>query len=242
MPEARVAIVTGVAGGLGREIAAALSAEHWQVIGTDVSHPTSMPDGVEFVAADITSVDSVASVYEHVAERYGRLDGLVNNASIYKGLSPKGAFGDVSLDEFDLVMRVNVRGTWQMTAGAIALLTSSGGGSVVNISSGTNRQGVVGFPHYVASKAAVEGLTRAAARELGAAGIRVNAVAPGLVATPATLERVSEEARTATARLRSIPRNLDAVDVVGAVSFLLGDGSQLVTGQTIVVDGGEVFV
>lgn len=242
MPEPRVVVVTGIAGGLGARIAAGLAAEGQQVVGIDIVEPASVPAGVEFIAADITSPESVAAVYARVADRYGRLDGLVNNASIYEGLSAKGPFGSVALEEFDLVMRVNVRGTWQMMAGAIPLMTASGGGSIVNISSGTNRQGVVGFPHYVASKGAVEGLTRAGARELGAEQIRVNAVAPGLVATSATLERVAAETRAAATRRRSIPRDLAPDDVVGTIAFLLGKGSAFITGQTILVDGGEVFV
>jgi len=241
MSDAPVAVVTGVAGDLGAQIATTLASEGWRVLGTDVAESLTRIPGVEFAVADITVPDDVQGLYQYVAERYGRLDGLVNNASIYKALSPKSSFADVAVPEFDLVMRVNVRGTWQMMASAIPLLAARGG-AIVNISSGTNRGGVVGFPHYVASKAAVEGLTRVAARELGAAGIRVNAVAPGLVTTGATLGRVPTAALSATASRRSIARDLQPEDIVGAVAFLLGDGSRLITGQTILVDGGEVFV
>lgn len=240
--EQRVAVVTGVAGGLGAAISAALAGEGWRVVGTDVVEPEELAADVEFLTADITSAKSVAAVYATVDQRFGRLDGLVNNASVYRTLGPKGAFGDVPVGEFDMVLRVNVRGTWQMMAGAIDLLRRSGGGSIVNISSGTSRAGVVGFPHYVASKSAVEGLTRVGARELGSSGIRVNAVAPGLVSTVATRERVPQEALSAVTRMRSIPRDISSEDIVGAVAFLLGNGAKLISGQTLLVDGGDHFV
>lgn len=236
-------MVTGSGGGLGAAIAADLVSRGWTVAGCDLGASGPTGDRLDYWQTDITDQAQVDRFWRAVAEKYdGRIDGLVNNASIYGALSPKGPWASVPMEEWDLVMRVNVRGTWQMTGGAIPLLTANGGGSIVNISSGTNRGGSAGYPHYVASKGAVEGLTRAGATELGSVGIRVNAVAPGLVATDATLGRTTAERREVAAQRNALHHQLVAADIVGTVAFLLSPDSAVISGQTIAVDGGEHYL
>lgn len=233
-------LVTGAAGGLGRLICEQLVSEGWTVFGGDLREPSDPVDGVIPLVVDVTDAASTNAAVAAIGAR-GSLDALINNAAIYESLSPKCPFEAVDEDEFDLVMRVNVRGTWQMTASALPLLREAPAASVVNISSASHRSGAIGFPHYAASKAAVEGLTRAAARELGSAGIRVNAVAPGLATTPASLSRVPEAALHAARERRALPVDLDPAAVASAVIFLAGPASSSMTGQVLVVDNGEYF-
>ena len=148
----------------------------------------------------------------------------------------------VNENDWDSVLRVNVRGAWQAIRAVVPPMRERGGGRIVNIASVVSRTGAAGFAHYVASKAAVEGLTRAAARELGPLGIGVNAVSPGLVDDAATRSINDENYLEQMARGRSLPREMRPDDLVGAVLWLCGQGSGFITGQTVVVDGGGVFV
>lgn len=134
-----------------------------------------------------------------------------------------------------------MRGTWQGVRAVAPVMRDAGGGRIVNISSTVARMGAPGFAHYVASKAAVDGLTRAAARELGADGITVNGVAPGLVSDEATRTLNSDGYIAAAAGGRALGREMVPDDLVGAVLFLASDAGGFVTGQTLVVDGGGVF-
>jgi NAD(P)-dependent dehydrogenase (short-subunit alcohol dehydrogenase family) len=166
---------------------------------------------------------------------------LVNNAAIYQALGAKRTINELTNDDWDLVLRVNVRGTWQAIKAAAPAMTERGGGRIVNIASVVARTGAIGFAHYVASKAAIEGLTRAAARELGPVGITVNAVSPGLVSDAASRQLNEDGYLAQAARSRALPREMQPQDLVGAVLWLVGPDSAFVTGQTVVVDGGGVF-
>jgi NAD(P)-dependent dehydrogenase (short-subunit alcohol dehydrogenase family) len=172
---------------------------------------------------------------------FGSVDALVNNAAIYKALGGKRPLTELTNDDWDLVLRVNVRGTWQGIKAVTEPMAASGGGRIVNVSSVVARTGAIGFAHYVASKAAVDGLTRAAARELGPRGITVNAVAPGLVTDEATRALNTDDYIAGAAKGRSIPREMTPDDLVGAVLWLASPAAGFVSGQTIIVDGGQVF-
>jgi NAD(P)-dependent dehydrogenase (short-subunit alcohol dehydrogenase family) len=242
--EGKTVVVTGATGGIGERYVCAFAAAGANVIAADVPAAAEAgavlaeKSGCAFVDADVTSDDDWAAV---VARARGRVDALVNNAAIYQGLGAKRPLTELSTDDWDTVLTVNVRGTWQGIKAVAPAMRATGGGRIVNISSSTARMGVPGFAHYVASKAAVEGLTRAAARELGPDGITVNAVAPGLVSDAATRALNSDDYIAAAAGGRALAREMVPDDLVGAVLFLASDAAGFLTGQTLVVDGGVVF-
>jgi NAD(P)-dependent dehydrogenase (short-subunit alcohol dehydrogenase family) len=151
-------------------------------------------------------------------------------------------FADIPVEEWDRVMAVNVRGTWQTIAAVAPAMKASGGGKVINISSGTVFKGSPHLLHYVTSKAAIIGLTRSVARELAADRICVNAIAPGLVMSESVQSHQGwGEAAASIVASRAIKRDCLPEDLIGAVLFLASDDANFITGQTIVVDGGSVM-
>lgn len=236
----RVVVVTGGATGIGAEIVAAFAAAGAEVMVADLAEPAADAAGSEFFRVDITSDDDLRAMVEATVARHGRIDALVNCAAMYKALGGKTAIDEISNEDWDRVLRVNTRGTWQAIKAVLPAMAEHGG-HIVNISSTTARSGSPGFAHYVASKAAVEGLTRAAARELGPRGIAVNAVAPGLVNDDATNALNNADYVAAAANRRAISRQMYPADLVRAVQFLSGGGADFITGQVLVVDGGVLF-
>ena len=250
----RTVLLTGVTSDIGTAYLQALTMAGANVVATDLpglqdqGHSVTEnasadgPGKAVFVPCDVTDQDAVQRSVDTAMERFGGLHSVINNAAVYKNLGEKRPLTELSCDEWDLVMRVNVRGTWQVIKAAAPALAASGNGRIVNISSVVARKGTAGFAHYVASKAAVEGLTRAAARELGGGGTTVNAVAPGLVDNAATRTLNTEDHLANAALSRSLPRAMSSTDLVGAVLWLAGPDSGFVTGQVLVVDGGGLFV
>jgi NAD(P)-dependent dehydrogenase (short-subunit alcohol dehydrogenase family) len=246
-------ILTGSAGDIGVTYLQALTAAGANVVAADIpaaaeqgqaavdKASVSGPGRAVFVGCDVTEDDHWAAVVERAQTEFGRIDALVNNAAIYRALGDKRPLTELRNEDWDLVLRVNVRGTWQGIKAVARPMADSGGGRIVNISSVVARTGAVGFAHYVASKAAVDGLTRAAARELGGRGITVNAVAPGLVTDEATRTLNADEYIAAAAKNRSVPREMVPEDLVGAVLWLASPAAGFVSGQTVIVDGGGVF-
>jgi NAD(P)-dependent dehydrogenase (short-subunit alcohol dehydrogenase family) len=250
----RTVLLTGVTSDIGTAYLHALTAAGANVVATDL--PGLQDDGQSvtekasaagpgqavFVPCDVTDEDAVQRSVATAMDRFGALHSVINNAAIYKTLGEKRPLTELSCDDWDRVLRVNVRGTWQVIKACAPALAASGDGRIVNISSVVARKGSAGFAHYVASKAAVEGLTRAAARELGGGGTTVNAVAPGLVDNAATRTLNTDDYLTSALRSRSLPRAMASNDLVGAVLWLAGPDSGFVTGQVLVVDGGGLFV
>jgi 3-oxoacyl-[acyl-carrier protein] reductase len=192
---------------------------------------------------DVTSMDSAQAAADLAAAQFGRLDGLVNNAALYGSLRG-GRFDTLSETIWDDCMAVNVKGIWNCCKAAVPLMRRSGGGSIVNITSLAATFGAPLSLHYTTSKAAVIGLTRGLARELGREQIRVNAVAPSAVVTEGTREFFGDKADKAleVMKLRqALQSNLDPSDLTGTVAWLLSNASRLVTGQTVSVDGGTVM-
>lgn len=249
--QGKVAVVTGAARGLGRAYAEALAKEGASVVVSDVNDCAETVAAVEALGAsavsavtDITDMDSCNAMAEQAMNHFGRIDILVNNAALYGGL--QGArFEQLPEAQWDAVMNVNIKGLWQTSKAVVQPMRDSGGGSIINISS---LAAVFGLPYgldYVASKAAVIGMTRGMARELGPDNIRVNAVAPSAVMTEGTEEFFGEKLEKAKKVIASgqlIARNLQTEDLTGTIVYLSSDASAFVTGQTHMVDGGSWFL
>lgn len=246
-------IVTGGATGIGASYVTALTAAGANVLVADLDAVAADGDAVAgkataagsgravFCATDVTRDEDLARLTERAGREFGGVDALVNNAAIYRALGGKRSLTELTTAEWDRVMAVNVRGTWQAIKAVVPVMSARGGGRIVNVSSVVARNGTPGFAHYVASKGAVDGLTRAAARELGGLGITVNAVAPGLVSDDATRALNEQAYIDRAAQSRALGREMVPGDLPGAVLWLCSPASAFVTGQTIIVDGGGVF-
>jgi NAD(P)-dependent dehydrogenase (short-subunit alcohol dehydrogenase family) len=242
--DGRKVLVTGAARGLGESFARALVGAGAQVAISDVLHErgqalaqqlTQAGHHAHYVPMDLRDAASVQAGVATAARLLGGLDGLVNNAAITN--SGGKDMGDISTDTWDTVMEVNVRGTWLATVAAAPFLAASGSGRVVNIASDTALWGAPRLMAYVASKGAVIAMTRSMARELGAHGTCVNAIAPGLTEVEATQyvpQQRHDDYRTGRAIQRAqVPQDVDA-----AVLFLLSHASGFITGQLLPVNGG----
>ena len=244
-------IVTGGAKGIGAVYARAFAAEGANVAVADILEHEGEALAKElgsqgdskalFVRADVTDDKSVDQMARRAADGLGGVDILVNNAAIYFELGAKKPFDEISVEEWERVMTVNVRGIWHCTKAVSPYMKQQGYGKIVNISSVVAYVGATGFAHYVASKAAVIGLTRALARELGSHNVTVNAVAPGLVSNEATRQINVEDYIEQAAKTRSVQRAMASEDLVGAVLFLSSPDSDFISGQTYIVDGGAIM-
>lgn len=241
--DGQVALVTGAARGLGLTYGQAFAREGAKVVLTDILDPSQSAEGLRRqgaqalgLRADVTQEGSMKGAVEETVRNFGRLDILINNAGIYAGLR-RGSFLDISLEEWDRVMAVNVKGIFLSCRAAVPQMKRQGKGKIVNISSAVVFTGIPDFLHYTASKAAVVGMTRALARELGPSRINVNAVAPGYTMAPSN-EPNPPQINEHNIRLRSIGRTETPEDLVGTVLFLSSSESDFLTGQTLVVDGG----
>jgi NAD(P)-dependent dehydrogenase (short-subunit alcohol dehydrogenase family) len=238
----KVILITGAARGLGLEYATSLGAAGAHIVGGDVLD-CSIQGGVS-VKLDVADMASVEAMVAAALNAYGRIDGLVNNAALYGSLRG-GRFNQIPEQDWDAAMTVNVKGIWNCCKAVVPAMRQGGGGSIVNIASLAATYGMPFALHYTTSKAAVIGLTRGLARELGRDNIRVNAVAPSAVMTEGTREFMGERVDRALQVIRdgqSIQRTLEPGDLSGTIAWLLSDASAFVTGQTIAVDGGTVML
>ena len=243
--EGRVALVTGAARGLGRAIAVALANA-----GADVALGLRSPEGAaEVVAAveargrrclplamDVLDLEQVRSAVQATASQLGRLDILVNNA----GVAESNMAVDVTVDEFDRTVAVNLKGTFFASQAAARIMISQSYGRIVNVSS---QAGFVALPIesvYCMTKAGIAHLTKCLAVEWGPHGITVNGVAPTFIRTPGTDAALSDPAfeRDVTERIAALHRIGEPVEVAGAVVFLASAAASLITGETILIDGG----
>lgn len=240
----RKVLVTGGARGLGEAFARALVAAGASVVISDVLHERGealareLGPQVFYVPMDLSDAAAIKAGVDAAAKHLGGLDGLINNGAITN--SGGKVMGDISVDTWDRVMDVNVRGTWLATVAAQPHLAASGFGRVVNLASDTALWGATNLMAYVASKGAVMAMTRAMARELGPQGTTVNAIAPGLTLVEAT-EYVPQARHDHYRNGRAIERSQVPEDLTAAVMFLLSRGSGYITGQVLPVNGGFVM-
>ncbi|MBI3991727.1 MAG: SDR family oxidoreductase [Candidatus Lambdaproteobacteria bacterium] len=249
--EGKVAVITGAARGLGAAFAQELSGMGMAVVVCDVRDCDETAAAVKKSGGkalsskvDVTSAESAQVMAAAAVKAFGRIDVLVNNAAMYGNLH-NGRFTDLDEQEWDACMAVNVKGLWQCAKACVPSMREQGGGSVINISSLAAIFGMPNALHYATSKGAVIGFTRALARELGRDNIRVNAIAPSMVWTPGTREIMGNQVDRFAEVVRNgqtLRRNLETDDLVGTVAYLAGDMSKFVTGQTIMVDGGTVYL
>jgi NAD(P)-dependent dehydrogenase (short-subunit alcohol dehydrogenase family) len=243
--DGKVALVTGGAQGIGRAIADGLAAAGARIAIADLhgaEDAAASYEGGVGVTGDVSDEADVERLVADVVERAGGIDILVNNAGLYASLEMR-PFDQIPLEEWRRVMDVNVASMFLMCRAVVPLLRSRGGGKIVNISSGTPFRGVPFLLHYVTSKGAIVALTRALAKELGKENVLVNCVAPGFTMSAGVEAHpeVVEKLRDVSVSARTLQRDQVPEDVVGAVVFLCGPGSDFVTGQTIVIDGGQFF-
>jgi NAD(P)-dependent dehydrogenase (short-subunit alcohol dehydrogenase family) len=242
------AIVTGATGGMGRAIVARLAATGADVIATDLSdtHADELvaaaadgPGSVHFVRADVSVADEIAAAVAAAMSRTGRLDAAVNAAAIEFETVPLAECAD---DDFDRMMRINVRGVFLSMKHEIAAMLEAGRpGSIVNIASTNSFRPQHDQPAYTASKHAVLGLTRSAAYDYASHGIRVNAICPGAIDTPmlrGAMERRGRDADDVAGRLSPIGRFGEPAEIAEAALWLVSSASSFTTGHALAVDGG----
>jgi NAD(P)-dependent dehydrogenase (short-subunit alcohol dehydrogenase family) len=236
----RVAVVTGAAGGLGRAFCIALAREGATVVGVDIAALEPVADAVEaaggrFVAlsSDIT-VEAECSYLSNAVVELGGADILVNNAGIF----PVIAFAETTLHDWRRIHALNVEGTFLVTRALLPAMIAKGWGRIVNIASAVVWLGPPGMVAYTASKAALIGMTRALASELGPTGVTVNAITPGLTRTQTALTTAVNEQFPHVVANQAVDRAEEADDLVSTLLYICDPGSAFLTGQAINVDGG----
>lgn len=249
--EGRVVIVTGGAQGIGKAYCKRLAEDGATVVVADIDAARSEEVVKELrqaeleamaIPTDVADLASTERMAQRTVDRFGRIDGLVNNAAMYQRPAVMRApFEEIPVDEWDRVMAVNVRGVFLCSRAVVPHMKRQSYGKIVNISSGTVFNGTPRFAHYVTSKAGVIGFTRVLARELGDWNITVNAVAPGLTQSLGEIDDAMMQYFEQRSAARSIKRIQTPEDLVGTVAFLCSSDSDFMTGQTLVVDGGAAL-
>ena len=245
MPDSGLAgqacLVTGAGRGIGRAIAVALAAEGANVAlglrDASSGHELAEEIGALPLQMDVTDLDQVQGAVAAVKDRFGRLDLLVNNAGIGPPESPAE---DVGVEDFDDTVALNLKGTFFASQAAGRVMIAQGAGRIVNLSSQAGFVALPGEAVYCMTKAAISHLTKCLAVEWGRHGITVNAVAPTFIETPGTEPALSDPAFRADVeeRIAALHRIGTTDDVTGAVLFLASPAASLITGQTILIDGG----
>lgn len=242
----KVVVVTGAAQGIGAAYTRRFAASGCTVVAADINDDRgeALVEEVKssgfkalFRHLDVADEASCRTFAEALSNDFDHIDGLVNNAAVFSSIEMK-PFWEISTEEWDKLMSVNLRGPWMLTKILLPLLRASASASVVNISSDAAWMGRPGYLHYVSSKAAMAGMSNSMARELGELGIRVNAVSPGPVYTEIERATVTAAQKDAMLGLQALKRHAEPDDMVGVVAFLLSDSARWITGQNISVNGG----
>lgn len=241
----KVAIVTGGARHIGAAYCRKLAQEGASVVVADILDGGAVANEIRAsggkalaLRIDVSNEDDANHMAVETARTFGRIDILVNNAAIFINIK-RHPFYEIGAEEWDRVSAVNIKGPFLCAKAVFPQMKAQKSGKIINISSSTAYWGTPNFLHYVASKAALIGMTRSLAREVGEFGICVNAIAPGLV------EHEGQNAPKALTELqlkeRSIKRLQTPEDLMGTLVFLCSSDSDFMTGQSIVVDGGSIF-
>jgi len=242
----KVAIVTGAAQGIGAAYVRGLAREGAAVAVVDILDPNSVAkeivnnDGKALpLVVDVSDENQTREMAKKVAETFGKIDILINNAAVY-GTIVRKPFEEISVEEWDKLYAVNVRGIFLCAKAVAPYMKAQKQGKIINVSSSTFFKGNEDFLHYVSSKGAVVAMTRSLARELGEHNINVNAIAPGQTLSEANLKR-GDKVDANSLRIRLLKKRLFPEDLVGTIIYLSSSDSDMMTGQVLLVDGGTAF-
>ncbi|RLV54562.1 SDR family oxidoreductase [Aeromicrobium phragmitis] len=246
--EGTTVVVTGGGRGLGRAFARGLADAGANVVLADIADTSEAVGEIEEsggsvlpLRVDITDQSSLKAMVRDATDRFGGVDVLINNAAYFRA-ARSGSFEDVDLDELDRCLEVNVKGTWLATRAVLPLMKAAGHGKIINVSSASIWKGTSATgPHYLTSKSALIGFTRALARELGPHGITVNNLVPDAIPETGLSSDGSSGSLSRQIDQRCLKREQKAQDMVGTVLYLSGSGSDFVTGQSLHVNGGSFF-
>ena len=245
---AKVAVVTGAAQGIGRAVALGMAREGAKVVVADVQGEKAQSVAAELeklgaqaltVEVDVANESSVKSMARQALEHFGRVDILVNVAGIY---FPKASVVDLSEHDWDRTMDVNVGSNFLCCREFVPSMRAQKSGRIISLASGIGHYGVRQFSHYAASKAAVMGLVKSLARELGPDGITVNAICPGSANTAMPRQHRSEEEVMERLRSTPLPHVLEAEDIAGPILFLASDAAAYITGQSYNINCGSYML
>jgi len=245
----KVVIITGAGQGIGAQFARAFAAAGATVVIADLNSSKAEQVAQELrdggatalgVQVDVSDRTNATAMVDQAVTAFGGVDILVNNASIFSTIR-MGPFEEITPEEWRTLMTVNLDGTFFCSQAVAPAMRARQGGAIVNVSSGTVLMGRPNYAHYVSSKAGVLGMTRALANELGADNIRVNAIMPGSVETEIPRGTVTPEQAAGIVSRQALKRRLVPDDIAGVAVFLASDAARMITGQSLVVDGGVVF-
>ncbi len=244
--DGRTVIVTGAATGIGQAFALACSAQGAHIVVADMGPADETMDLLAaqggqavYVKTDVADNDSTQAMAAAALRRFGRIDGLINNAAYFREVKLTD-FEAIDPAIWERIFAVNVKGVWQCCKAVMPAMRQQKGGAIVNIASVVAVAGQPGYLHYVATKGAVLSMTKGLAKEVGQHGVRVNCIAPGFVITDATRNRPVEWQQSFL-KARAIGREQKPDDLVGTAIYMLSDLAGFVSGQTVVVDGGHIM-
>lgn len=242
----RVVIITGAGQGIGRVFAKAFAKAGSRVVIAEVNESKAeavaeeilRADGqVLAVTTDVADPASIEEMIEVIEDEWGRIDVLINNAGIFSTLEMR-PFDQIPLEEWERVLRVNLTGPFLCARAVLPAMRRTQWGRIINVASGAVRLGRPNYLHYIATKAALAGMSLSMAREVGKDGITVNAILPGATFTEIERKTVTPEQKARIVAMQCIPRPEVPEDLVGAALFLASDAARFVTGQSINLDGG----
>ena len=242
----RVVIITGAGQGIGRVLAKSFAMAGARAVIAELNEKKAAAVSEEImktggqalaITTDVADPGSIEEMTELVENEWGRIDALINNAGVFSTLEMR-PFDQIPLEEWERVLRVNLTGPFLCARAVVPAMRRAKWGRIINIASGAVRLGRPNYLHYIASKAALAGMSLSMARELGPDGITVNAVLPGATFTEVERKTVTPEQKERIIAMQCLPRAEVPEDLVGAILFLASEASSFVTGQSINLDGG----